>query len=170
MAAPAFRRAHDVYDAAMMRSLSTSDVRRALSFAAVVVCCGCSRYVELGNTAPVPGGDVRLTLSMRAYEVAYGPIGSAVRLIEGKLVSAGDSTIEIAVTGVTRTTGFDETWSGQQVSVARSNITSIESKRLSVPRTLGTLGAVVAGSFVARGAIGGGEGTSSGVKKPGGGN
>ena len=170
MAAGVFRCVLDVYDAAMKQTVSPFDVRRAFFSAALVVCCGCSRYVDLGNTAPVPGGDVRLTLSMRAYEVAYGPIGSAVRQIEGKLLSAGDSTIEMGVTGVTRTTGFDETWSGEHVSVARSNITSIESKRLSVPRTLGTLGAVVAGSFVARGAIGGGEGTSSGIKKPGGGN
>ena len=170
MAAGVFGCVLDVYDAAMKQTVSTFDVRCAFFSAALLVCCGCSRYVELGNTAPVPGGDVRLTLSMRAYELAYGPIGSAVRQIEGKLLSADDSTIEIGVTGVTRTTGFDEAWSGEHVSVARSNITSIESKRLSVPRTLGTLGAVVAGSFVARGAIGGGEGTSSGIKKPGGGN
>jgi len=138
---------------------------RVARVAAVIAGIGCSRYVELGTVSPVPGGDARLTLSMRSSETGYGPIGSAVRQIEGKIISLSDSTIDMAVTGVTRVTGFSESWSGQKVSVARSNITSIEAKKLSMPRTLGTLGAFVAAGFVAHGAMGG-EGTSTGVGKP----
>ena len=153
-----------------MRSPVPVVFARVVRVAAIIAVCGCSRYVELGNVAPKPGGDIRVTLSMRAFDVAYGPIGSAVRQLEGNMLSADDSAIVMSVTGVTRTTGFDEAWLGQQVTVARSNVTSIEAKKLSVPRTLGTIGAVLAGSFFAHGAISGGEGTSSGVRKPGGGN
>ena len=150
----------------MRRSLSLGGLQRVARLAAVILSIGCSRYVELGSVSPDPGGDARLTLAMRSSEVTYGPIGSAVRQIEGKIVSVSDSTIGVAVTGVTRSTGFSESWSGQQVSVARSNVTSIEAKQLSMPRTLGTLGAFVAAGLVAHSAIAAGEGTSSGVKKP----
>ena len=148
----------------MERSLSLGGLLRVARLAAVIAGIGCSRYVELGTISPVAGGDARLTLSMRSSQVTYGPIGSAVRQIEGRIVSVSDSTIDVAVSGVTRTTGFRESWTGQKVSVARNNVTSIEAKQFSVPRTLGTLGAVVAAGFVARGAMGG-EGTSTGVGK-----
>ena len=153
----------------MKRTISHGGIRRVALLAAVFA-CGCSSYIPLCSLTPIAGGDARITLSLRASEVAYGPIGSAVRQIEGRIISVGDSTLDVAVTGVTRITGFDESWSGQRVSVARGYITSIEAKQFSVPRTLGTIGAVVAGGFLAHGTIAGGEGTSSGVKKPGGGN
>jgi hypothetical protein len=139
-------------------------------FAALLLCCGCQHYIDIGNTSPAPAGDVRVTLSDRGGSVSYGAIGSGVRQLEGKIESVGDSTIAIAVTSVVRQMGFDETWPGATVSIPRRDITRIESRRLSMPRTLVTIGGFIAGSIAIGGAINGGEGTSSGLKKPGSGN
>jgi hypothetical protein len=153
----------------MEQSVSSRRVRLALS-AVLLVVCGCQRYVELGNSPAVTRGDVRLTVSDETASVQYGSVGSNVRQIEGKVISANDSAITLSVTRVQRRTGFGESWNGESVSVPRRAVVMLEKREVSVSRTLATFGAVVAGSFAARGAINGGEGTGSGVKKPGGGN
>jgi hypothetical protein len=111
-----------------------------------------------------------LTVSDETASVQYGAIGSNVRQVEGKIISANDSAISLSVTSVQRRTGFGESWNGETVSIPRSSIVMLEGRQLSVSRTLASAAAIVAGSFAARGAINGGEGTAGGVKKPGGGN
>jgi hypothetical protein len=158
-----------LYHGDMVRTVSSRRVRRALS-AMLLVVCGCQRYVELGNSPAVTRGDVRLTVSDETASVQYGAIGSNVRQVEGKIISASDSAITLAVTSVQRRTGFEESWNGESVSIPRTSIVLVEGRELSFSRTLATVGAVVAGGLAARGAIGGGEGSGSAVRKPGGGN
>ncbi|MDQ6769793.1 MAG: hypothetical protein M3Z54_07385 [Gemmatimonadota bacterium] len=145
-------------------------VKRAVGLAALVVCGGCANYVLVSDAPSTASGDVRLTLSENAAGTSYGPIGSSVRQVEGTVVAANDSAISISVASVVRRTGLGESWSGEMVSIPRRSISSTEAKRFSFSRTLATVGAVVAGGLVARTAIGGGESTGSGAKKPGGGN
>ena len=158
-----------LYHADMVLTVSSRRVRRALS-AVLLVVCGCQRYVELGNSPADTRGDVRLTVSDETASVQYGAIGSNVRQVEGKVISANDSAVIVAVTSVQRRTGFGESWNGESVSIPRRSIVMLEGRQISFSRTLATVGAVVAGSFAARGAMAGGEGTAGGVKKPGGGN
>ena len=160
---------HALYHGDMVQTVSSRRVRRALSGILLVV-CGCQRYVELGTSPAVTRGDVRLTVSDETASVQYGAIGSNVRLVEGKIISASDSAVTLAVTSVLRRTGFGENWNGESVTIPRRSITMVEGRRLSLSRTFATVGAVVAGSFAARGALGAGEGTAGGVRKPGGGN
>ena len=169
MAAGSFAGVRALYHGGMVLTISYRRVRRALS-AVLLVVCGCQKYVELGNSPAVTRGDVRLTVSDETAPLQYGAIGSNVRQVEGKVISTTDSAITLSVTSVLRRTGFGEAWNGETVSIPRTSIVMIESKQLSVSKTLATVGAVVAGSFAARGAINGGEGTGSGVRKPGGGN
>ena len=162
-------RARGLYHGDMAPAVSSRLVRRALSTTLLVV-CGCQRYVELGNSPALTRGDVRLTVSDETASVQYGAIGSNVQQVEGSIISATDSAVTLSVTSVTRRTGLAENWAGESVAIPRRAITVVEARQLSFPRTLATLGAMVAGGFVARGAMSGGDGNSSGVKKPGGGN
>jgi hypothetical protein len=154
----------------MVLAKPTTMFARASRLATLLICCGCQHYIDIGAGAPKPGGEARLTLSDRGASVSYGAIGSGVRQVEGRIQSADDTTIAIAVTFVTRQMGFDETWPGATVSIPRRDVTRIESKQLSMTRTLATLGGLIAGSVAVSSAINGGEGTSSGLKKSGNGN
>jgi hypothetical protein len=142
----------------------------AASCAALILCCACQHYIDLGTGTPVPSGDARLTLSDHGSSVSYGAIGSGVRQVEGNIESVADTSIAIAVTSVVRQNGFEETWPGATVSIPRRDVTKIEAKRVSVPRTFVAVGGLVAGSIALSGAISNGEGTSTGLKKPGSGN
>ncbi len=154
----------------MVKIMSPGTIERASRIAALLLCCGCQHYIDTGSGSPVPTGDARLTLSDHGSSVAYGAIGSGVRQVEGKIESVDDSTIAIAVTGVARQMGFNETWPGATVRIARSDVTRIESRKLSMPRTLVTIGGFIAGGLAVTSAINGGESTSSGLKKSGSGN
>ncbi|MDQ6689931.1 MAG: hypothetical protein M3Z18_05435 [Gemmatimonadota bacterium] len=150
--------------------MKSPTVKGALGLVVLVLCGGCANYVLVSDAPSTASRDVRLTLSENAAGTSFGPIGSSVRQVEGTVVAANDSAISIAVANVVRRTGSDESWSGELVSIPRRSISSMEAKRFSFSRTLATVGAVVAGGLIARTAIGGGESTGSGAKKPGGGN
>jgi|KBSMisStaDraftv2_1062788.scaffolds.fasta_scaffold1327629_1 hypothetical protein len=154
----------------MVKIMSPREILRASRIGVLLVCCACQHYIDMGAAAPVPAGDARLTLSDHGSSVQYGAIGSGVRQVEGKIQSVDDSTIAIAVTGVARQMGFNETWPGATVKIARSDVTRVESRKLSMPRTLVTIGGFIAGGLAVTSAINGGESTSSGLKKSGNGN
>jgi len=150
----------------VMRRLTRSSATFLLGL--LLATGACQQYVELGVPTPVANTDVRLTLSDSGGNAAYGPLGSSLRQIEGRATSVSDSSIRMLVTGVTRKTGYDESWGGDPVAVPRSYIVSVEKRTLSVPRTLATVGAVIAGSFFLGSALNHGETTSGTINKPGG--
>ena len=154
----------------MVKIMSPTAILRATRIAALLVCGACQHYIDVGAAAPVPAADARLTLSDHGSSVQYGAIGSGVRQVEGKIEWVDDSTIAIAVTGVVRQMGFNEIWPGATVKIARADVTRLESRKLSMPRTLVTLGGFIAGGLAVTSAINGGEGTASGLKKSGNGN
>lgn len=142
---------------------------RSITVVAGLLLVACQQYVEV-TPAPIPAsGQVRLTLGDDATPLQLDPVGSGVKRIEGKVVGATDSTIGLAVSWLTRRSGYEESWQGETVWIPRRSVIGLEKKKLSVPRTLFTLGAMVAGSFAARGMINGGDATASGSHKSGGG-
>ncbi|HEY0527560.1 MAG TPA: hypothetical protein VGD02_01930 [Gemmatimonadaceae bacterium] len=143
---------------------------RAMIVVAAAACMACQRYVEVAAAPVPPTGDIRLVLSENVASEALGPVGTGVSRIAGNVLGTTDSTINLAVSQLTRRSGYEESWQGETVLVPRRGVLRFERKQISMPRTLATVGAFVAGSFLARGMIGGGENTPNGTRKPGGGN
>ena len=143
---------------------------RALMMVAAIGCVACQRYVEVAAAPAVPTGEVRLSLSDNTTTASLGPVGSGVTSISGSVLGTTDSTINLSVRQLKRRSGYEESWQGETVRVPRQGVIRLERKQLSMGRTLATIGAFVAGSFLARGMINGGESTSSRGGKPGGGN
>lgn len=89
--------------------------------------------------------------------MTYGSLGSGVQVIEGRLQAVTDSTLSVAVTQVTRFGGDDESRGGESVTLARSNIASVERKQTSVSRSLLAAGAIAGGALLLAKSIGSGE-------------
>ena len=158
------------YDANMKPIAGATRYSRLLVIGAVVVCSGCQRYVAVQQSPRQPAGDVRITLTDDATYVQRTPLGSNIRQLEGRVLQVNDSSVAIAVTELTRRAGLSESWHGETVVVPRRDVALLEKQTLSVPRTLATVGAMLAGSFAVRRGLNTGESTNTRTPKPGGGN
>ncbi len=105
--------------------------------------------------------DVRVTLNTGGMAMSFGSMGSGIATMEGKLRSVSDSTVSLSVTSLTRSGGDDERSSGQDVTVSRSSIASVERRQTSIPRSLLVAGALVGGSILVARAIGNGDQSGS---------
>ena len=151
-------------------SANPLSVRVWIAASVVLTTGACQRYVEVPAAPRSPTGAVRITLTEDAASMPLGPIGSSVRQVEGRVLSVTDSAVSLSVSQVMRRTGFQEQWQGETVSLPRRTISVLEKQEFSVRRTFATVGAIIAGSFLTRGLINGGESTGTPGRKPGGGN
>jgi hypothetical protein len=139
----------------------TSPDRRYV--AVLLLCCGACQSYSTVSAAPAPNGqELRVTFNAPGAVALQGNIGTGGSQVEGKLQELTDSTITLTVSHVIRAHGADEAWDGERVTMSRSNIASIESRRTSVPRSV-LAAAVIAGSalFIA-GSLGSGDQTGGG--------
>jgi hypothetical protein len=143
---------------------------RKSAFVALIGCLGCQEYVTLGVAPSMLGSDVRVSVDPNASAVSFSAIGSHVKRAEGKVLRQTDSTLTIGVTEVTRLNGLEDAWQGDTVDFARSNIVGVEQRRVSTPRTLLSLGSLVAGGILAHSGLQGSRNVIVGQPPPGGGN
>ena len=143
---------------------------RVVPIAVVSLSAGCQRYVEVQQRPRQPAGDVRLTLTGDATYAQRAPLGSNILTLEGRILSVNDSALTLSVTQLTRRAGASESWRGETVAIPRRDVASLQRQTLSVPRTLATVGAMIAGSIAVRRGMNTGESTGSRTPKPGGGN
>jgi hypothetical protein len=99
---------------------------------------------------------VRLTLSDAGAAHLAAMVGPHAAGIEGRITSLTDSTVVLAVSDVTRTTGVDENWSGEAVTVARADIARAELQKTSVVRSVLLTAVLVGGAAIATQAASGG--------------
>lgn len=132
-------------------------MRRRLIAGVLLSCCACQAYTPITVTPATATQDVRVTLTDAGAALTAGALGSGAMVIEGRLQSVTDSTLSLAVTQVTRAGGDDEARSGESVTLARSNIASVEQKRTAVGRSLLAAGVIVGGALLVAKSIGGSE-------------
>lgn len=120
---------------------------------------GCYAYSPLPATGVLPKTDVAIDLN-DVGRVHLGPqIGPEVARVEGRILDASDSILQIKVQNVTYINGSSDTWLGQPVTLNRSDIKFAEQKSLSRSRTVITIaliGAAIAAvlAVVLRGSAG----------------
>lgn len=131
-------------------------MRKSIATSALVLCGACQVYTPVSLGPSASGNDVRVTLTDHGTLVLYGPLGTGARQVEGKIQGMTDSTLTLGVTQVTRLTGVEENWKGEQFTFNRNDIASVERRQTSVPRSVLAAGAIVGGAFLAtRGTQGG---------------
>ena len=128
---------------------------------AMILLCAC--YVTTPvPTAPAPMAGTRLhvqltdagTTSLAQY------LGPNVYFVDGRLLAETDTSMALAVSGVTMRTGEEQYWKGESVSLPHSAIATIAQKKVSWWRSAllaGGIAAVVGSIGVATGGNSGGR-------------
>lgn len=129
-------------------------MHRRITAGVLLSCCACQAYTPIAVTPTTVDQEVRVTLTNTGRAASYGPIGSGIASMEGRLTGVTDSTLSLSVTSVTRAGSDDEARAGEAVTLSRSNIASVEHRQVSVPRSLLVAGAVLGGSILVARAAG----------------
>ena len=132
----------------------------AILFANLVAC---TEYIPVkGMVDAGPAPEVRVTLTDQGTVDVASKLGLRAERLEGLLRGMSDSSLTLTVRKVSRAGGIEDSYDGEQVSLAPRDFDAVEKSRTSAPRSFLLAGAIVVGTFlIARGAgdvIGGGGG------------
>ena len=134
--------------------------------AIVITSAGCYGYYPSPAGTPRTGVRVTAELSDSGTMSLARYVGPSVAAVEGRLLRATDTEIELSVLSVRQHSGVEASWRGERLTLSRDLLRGIEERRLSVARTaLFTVGFAV-GSLALRRAF---QGESGGPTPIGGG-
>ena len=111
---------------------------------------GCYSYARVGPgaSAPAPGEFVAAEITDQGRVALADSLGPSPSRVEGRLVSASDTAVTLAVTAVRSLGGDRATWAGERVTLRRTSVSQLTQRRLSVGRSV-VAGAIAVGAVVA---------------------
>lgn len=114
----------------------------------------CTEYIPVkGMVDAGPTPEVRVKLTDQGTVDVAPKLGLRAERLEGLLRGMSDSSLTLTVRKVSRAGGIEDSYEGEQVSLAPRDFDAVEKSRTSAPRSFLLAGAIVVGSFlIARGA------------------
>jgi hypothetical protein len=122
---------------------------------------GCYTYRPLPDPAPEPGDRVSAQLTTEGSRDLTGQIGPEVLHVEGNVVTADSSGLDLEVQEVESYRGIRSDWHGEHVRLPRTAVAGIQQRRLSLGGTT-LMGGVMAAGLYAMYRILGGPGLFEG--------
>lgn len=109
---------------------------------------GCYTYAPVTGAAPTVGASVAAEITDQGRVALADSLGPSPSRVEGRLVSASDSAITLAVTGVRSLRGDRAAWTGERITLPRTSFSRVTQRQLSVARSAAA-GAIAVGGIVA---------------------
>jgi hypothetical protein len=131
---------------------------RALSLFLLV---SCYTYRPLATPAPVAGTAVDVELTDAGMRDLVDNVGAGITHVQGRVLLADSSGLDLSVSGVTNNRGRPTRWNGERLQLAQRYVGTIQERRLAAGGT-GLLGGAVAAGLVAVYAIVGGGSSAVG--------
>jgi hypothetical protein len=98
---------------------------------------GCYSYTTIPiATSPEPGTMLRAELTATGTETLAPLIGAETRAIEGRLTSAGDQSLRLAVRQTETRRGAFIPWQGESVEIPKPLVADLRVRTLSRTRTM----------------------------------
>lgn len=138
-------------------------MRRAIAATAAVCCAGCQVYTPTDLSGWRQGEEVRVNLTDMGMMHAAAQVGPRASSVEGHVAEVTDSSIVLHVEDLTRLSGSDEPWNGESVTIARSDVASVETRKTSVVKSVLVGGGIIAAVIFAGRAFGGGGDAAGGA-------
>ena len=135
-------------------------LRRILFFAPLLA--GCYEYQPISTTTAPTGQDVRLTLTDAGSADMAPALGPSVEEVGGKLVKDSGDAYTVALSESRRRNGIEMDWRGEEVSISKALVSSIQLRKFSPARTTVVGVGLVAALFVIQRSIWGPGGVFGG--------
>jgi hypothetical protein len=128
----------------------------------VIATSACYTYVPIANGAPPVGSEFRAVLTSDGSSRLAPVLGGQVAVVEGRMSDANDSAYVVSVSATRNSAQVQTFWTGESVTLPRTSVQTIESRRLNKRKTwLIAAAGIVGGALTARlFGLGGGAGGS----------
>jgi hypothetical protein len=123
--------------------------------ATALILAGCYTYRPLSTPAPERGTRVSAQLTGQGSVDLASQIGPEVLHVEGDVIAADSSGLELVVREVESFRGIRSDWQGEHVRIPRQAIAGMQERRLSVGGTGVMGGVMVAGLYAIYRVLGG---------------
>lgn len=137
-----------------------------LAAVAVITGSGCFGYYQ-PSTADLEGRRVHLSLNDAGSALLAPQLGPSVADVEGVLADDSAGVYGLAVLGITRRDGQENSWRGERVPIPRTVVTSVTERRFSRSRTVLFVAASAIGIAATKRAFGGAGGSNAPGPSPG---
>lgn len=128
----------------------------AVAVAAVAqLVAGCYSQVPVRWDALPQNKEVEVALDVTRTASLAADLGPRAQQLEGRVAGRTDSTLTVAVTAITRTSGVAESWPGSEVVLPASAIERVTVRKLSAVRSAIVAAAIVGGGTLLGAAVGG---------------
>ncbi|MFL5403466.1 MAG: hypothetical protein ACJ8BF_11685 [Gemmatimonadales bacterium] len=117
-----------------------------LCILAGLLLAGCYTYRPLENPAPPPGQRVSAQLTSEGSRDLTPEIGPEILHIEGDVVTADSTVLDLEVREIESYRGIRTDWHGEHVKLPRQAVAGLQQRRLSIGGTT-LLGGVLAGGM-----------------------
>lgn len=129
--------------------------------AACATSAACSTYTPVPVTAALQDQAVRVDLTSQGMVNLGGELGGGAAQLEGRIVNASDSSLTISVAQLTRLSGVDETWNGENVTIPVREVSQVATEQRSVARSVVLAGLFGGGVYLIGKSLGGGNATGT---------
>jgi hypothetical protein len=129
--------------------------RQAASGIALLLLAGCYTYRPIATSAPPQGTRVSAQLTGQGSVDLSRQVGPDVLHIEGDVVEADSSGLELVVREIESFRGIRADWHGERVRIPRTAMAGMQERRLSVGGTTLMGGVVAAGLYAVYRVLGG---------------
>jgi hypothetical protein len=123
-------------------------MRVAIWIGMLGVSTACYSYNPLTTPSPEPGSSVAVRLTDAGSQELAPYLGPTVFVVRGRYLGDSAGGIVVSVTSVELQRGDELSWAGERVTLANSQIASLDVRRLAKGRSL-LLAGVSAGGLVA---------------------
>jgi hypothetical protein len=137
-------------------------MRTQFMLGAALSLAACYTYRPLPTAAPQPGTRVSAQLTGQGSQELAGQIGPDVLHVEGEVVEADSSGLDLVVREIESYRGIRSDWKGEQVRLPRAAVAGIQQRKLS-PSGTGLMGGVLAVGLYAVYRVLGGPGLFEGT-------
>jgi hypothetical protein len=123
--------------------------------AGLVLVGGCYTYRPLSSPTPAPGQRVSAQLTAEGSRDLTGEIGPEILHVEGNVIEADTSGMDLDVLEIESYRGIRSDWHGERVRLPRLAVAGMQERRLSVGGTGLMAGALTVGLYVVYRVLGG---------------
>lgn len=116
----------------------------------VPLMAGCYVYSPVRTDSPPTGLPVRLTLTDAGTANLAAELGPSVEAVGGRLVNDSGEAYVLALSESRKRNGMEIDWRGEQVSISKSLVASIQQRQFSRSRTAFVTAGLVGGILLAR--------------------